>query len=305
MEKSGTITGRTAANCSVTLRACAKLNLTLLVLGKRPDGYHELETLFEKIDLADDVTVALMNEPGIRLQTGAPLPTDARNLAYRAAAAVLEQLPSPPGVAIQLTKRIPIGAGLGGGSSDAAAVLQALRQLLELKWLKSRWQAIARGLGADVPFCLEDVPFAVGRGRGDVCERLATAQRFWHVVATPAAALSTAEVYRQVQAPPATDRLHAWQSLTQGAWEAVERGDAAALNSACQNALLPAAQQLCPQITTMKEALQCAGTSAAHLSGSGPTVFTVHATEAEARAVLAKWHEGGTPGQGLVVRTAE
>lgn len=304
MEKSGTITGRAAAKRRVTLRACAKLNLTLLVLGKRPDGYHELETLFEKIDLADEVAVALTDEPGIRLQTDAALPTDERNLAYRAAAAVLKQLPSPPGVAIQLTKRIPIGAGLGGGSSDAAAVLRALRELLPRPKLSSmRLQKIARELGADVPFFLVDANFAVGRGRGDVCERLPAAQRFWHVVATPPVALSTAEVYSRVRVPPITNYHGDWQWLTQRAWEVVEQDDAAALNNLCKNELLDVAQQLCPQIAALLEAVRQAGATA-HLSGSGPTAFTVHATEDEAQRLATKLRSSGCEGHCVIAQTA-
>ena len=177
------------------LRACAKVNLGLSVLGRRGDGFHSLDTLFARLELHDTVRLELVSE-GIELHvTGADLPTDHRNLAFRAAALYLASLPTG-GVRIRLHKRIPVAAGLGGGSSDAAAVLRGLARLYpaDLDVLE-----LAQSLGSDVPFFVSDLSAARGRGRGEVLEAV-TLPELHFVLVNPGVAVSARDAYANVQA---------------------------------------------------------------------------------------------------------
>jgi 4-diphosphocytidyl-2-C-methyl-D-erythritol kinase len=157
---------RDADDRSVSVRSLAKVNLHLQVVGKRPDGYHELRTVFQTVDLADELTLKL-GAPGVRLTVeGAALSAGPDNLAHRAAAAFLERWAPDRGVSIALRKRIPLGAGLGGGSSNAATVLLALQGLLGDPAPADDLWHLAREVGADVPYFLLGGT-ALGVGRGD------------------------------------------------------------------------------------------------------------------------------------------
>ena len=179
------------------LLAPAKLNLSLRVVGKRPDGYHELETFFERIDLADELTFTPQSH-GMTVTCDDPsLDCGPENLVTKAAAMVQETCGVQQGIAIHLIKRIPIASGLGGGSSDAATTLIGLRQLWDVRLSHPQLLELASRLGSDVPFFLEEAAFAIGRGRGDQCEPLDGAlPTLWHVVVVPPARLSTKDVYR-------------------------------------------------------------------------------------------------------------
>ena len=178
--------------------ARAKLNLYLEIVGKRADGYHELRTLFQTVDLADEVRVVLGGEPGTRcVVEGAELPTDERNLAVRAANEWRRAMGSPAGVTLRITKRIPIGGGLGGGSSDAAAVLRCLEASARSpndRLDAGRLHELAGSLGADVPFLLEG-GFAEASGRGDVIVTLPSPPPVTYVLIVPPFGTETAKVY--------------------------------------------------------------------------------------------------------------
>ncbi|MBI4879092.1 MAG: 4-(cytidine 5'-diphospho)-2-C-methyl-D-erythritol kinase [Planctomycetes bacterium] len=181
----------------VVLRAPAKLNLYLEVLGKRPDGFHEIETVMHAIDLCDVLTVERV--PGEELRfavSGRPCPADDTNLVVRAAEALFSALNTRSGLAVNLQKIIPLGAGLGGGSADAGAMLAAVNHLLGEPFSKPRLEEIAAGLGSDVPFFLTGGT-AVARGRGERIEALVPGAipRFTFVLFYPGAAVSTAVVY--------------------------------------------------------------------------------------------------------------
>ena len=157
---------------TLRLRAPAKLNLYLRVLGKRPDGYHEIETLFERIDLADELTIE-PHPDQLLLTCDAPeLSCGEDNLILKAARLLQQVGGTHQGARLHLIKRIPIAAGLGGGSSDAAATLLGLNRLWGLGLTPSRLRELGASLGSDVPFFLADAPWAIGRGRGEVCEPL-------------------------------------------------------------------------------------------------------------------------------------
>ena len=175
------------------LAAPAKLNLSLRVLGRRPDGYHEIETLFERIDLADELTF----EPHEALAltcTDPALSCGEDNLVLRAARALQQESGLTRGARIHLVKHIPIAAGLGGGSSDGAATLLGLNALWDLRWTRARLAELGARVGSDVAFFLTDTPFAIGRGRGERCEPVAGARALVHVRAVPPERLATADV---------------------------------------------------------------------------------------------------------------
>lgn len=154
----------------ITLAAPAKINLSLRILGKRPDGFHELETLMVPIGLADEIEILHAPGHGISLTCNDPeIPTDSGNLCVRAVELFREETGIAHGVAISLMKRIPHGAGLGGGSSDAAAVLKGLNTLFDEPLVAEELALLAASLGSDVPFFLHDGP-AVCRGRGEILE---------------------------------------------------------------------------------------------------------------------------------------
>lgn len=187
-----------AAGVSMTAetRAPAKVNLFLRVFDRRPDGYHELETLFQAVDLVDEVRVE-RGGGSVELEVrGADLGPIEDNLAYRAATRLLSEARITEGVGIRLTKRIPAGAGLGGGSSDAAAVLRCVALLFGFSHEETLVRRIAGELGSDVPFFLCRSPLAAGRGRGEVLEPLEPLPEVHLVLVTPPVHVSTAWAYR-------------------------------------------------------------------------------------------------------------
>lgn len=180
---------------AVHIDAPAKINLFLKVLRRRDDGYHELDTLFQAVDLCDEVTVARAGA-GVALRVeGADVGPERDNLAYRAAAAFLEAAGVGGGLEVLLTKRIPAGAGLGGGSSDAAAVLRAANAVLGGPLEAATLHALAAGLGSDVPFFLGPGTLARGTGRGEVLEMLPPLPELPVVLVLPPVHVSTAEAY--------------------------------------------------------------------------------------------------------------
>lgn len=256
----------------VTCAAPAKLNLFLEVLDKRPDGYHELETLMVTIDLSDRLDCRDEPSGSIVLLCDDPrVPLGADNLAVRAAERLRQAAGAPSlGARIALRKEIPMQAGLGGGSSDAAAALVSLDRLWNLQTSPGQLEALAGTLGSDVPFFLH-APAAVCRGRGERVEPvigITTTTAFWFVLVCPAFGLSTASVYAQVR-PPARPRSIG------PVLEALTRGDLVEVGRNLFNRLEPAAADLQPALGPIRdtfERLRPALTG--HLmSGSGSACF--------------------------------
>ena len=181
---------------SLTLAAPAKINLIHKVLGRRTDGYHELETIMHTISLADQVHIEPMPE-GIVVQSDShDIPVDQDNLAYRAAALFMEETGAKAGVKIFIEKNIPVGAGLAGGSTDAAAVLKALNHIFQSKLDDRELHSMAAAIGSDVSFCLQDGT-AIARGRGELLTRLDERGPLLNLVlVVPDFQVSTAEVYQ-------------------------------------------------------------------------------------------------------------
>ncbi len=260
---------------SAHVAAQAKINLFLDVLEREPNGYHALETAFLRIDLADDVTVR--EAPGRALDVSGPaLPADGlgpaeKNLAYRAATAYADATGWPSGFAIELVKRIPAGAGLGGGSADAGAVLRAL-DALSPSPLAARLPEIAATLGADVPFMSIEEPMALGSGRGDRLKSIRVLEPRAIVLAVPPFAISTADAYAWLDADRAALSLtsRTGRAEPMATWE-----DAA---GSAHNDFAAVVARRHPEIGALTERLRAAGASIALLAGSGSTVFGVFDT---------------------------
>ena len=252
------------------LPAPAKINLGLAVRGRRPDGYHDISTVFLKISLADELTLTATASPGVTVDCGHPaVPNDARNLVYRAAAALQPAAPGR-GARISLRKSIPVAAGLGGGSSDAAAALGGLNTLWRLQLTAAELARHAAALGADVPFFLLPDAAARGRGRGDELEPLACPATLSLVLVKPPVRVSTAWAYRQLD-PALTDRTDATTILVRH----LESGDVESLGKACFNDFEPVMLAHLPVLRAIKKALTQPGVYGVRMSGSGPTMYAL------------------------------
>jgi 4-diphosphocytidyl-2-C-methyl-D-erythritol kinase len=270
----------------LVLRASAKVNLVLEVLGKRPDGYHELSTVMQAVDLFDRLTVEAAAT--ITLETSEPaLPTDDRNLVVRAAHLLREAAGIETGARIVLDKRIPLAAGLGGGSSDAAATLLGLNRLWRLRWRRERLVELAVKLGMDVPFFLGRGR-ALGTSRGEVLSALPAVGGYALVLVNPGVGLSTQEVYGRV--PPG------WRAEAEGTkrmLDALKKRSVVRVAGALTNHLEHWVEPTLPVIGRMKAALLAAGALGAAMSGSGPTVFGLARSLDQARQIQRRVNRGG------------
>lgn len=288
--RSGNLTAPT-----VTVQATAKLNLSLVVLDRRADGFHEIESLMVPVSLGDTLSVTSTAETGIRLRVrfggqlataagrslARDVPADETNLVVRAALALAREAGIDRGLEIDLVKEIPSGAGLGGGSSDAAAVLLAAARAWQLDWPTDRLAAVGATIGSDVPWFFAGGP-AIARGRGERVEPVAGIPPLSAVIACPAAGLSTAAVYRQCVPEPArrgtADKLAA----------ALAAGRFRAAVELLHNDLEPPARSLCPDVGRLLDALRAAGAVRPLLTGSGSACFALARTAVEARGIAAR-----------------
>jgi 4-diphosphocytidyl-2-C-methyl-D-erythritol kinase len=249
--------------------APAKVNLGLAVHRRRPDGYHDIATLFLKISLVDEVRLTAQPREIVVHCEHPEVPSDARNLVHRAAVALQPGAPGQ-GVCLTLQKTIPVAAGLGGGSSDAAATLIGLNNLWGLGLSSTELAAYAARLGADVPFFLLPAVAAMGYGRGDDLEPVACPRTFYLVLVKPPIAVSTAWVYQQLRfeltAPPKDTTI-----LKQ----CLESGDIESLGAVCFNDLEAVVVRHVPVVQDIKRALMRPGVYGVCMSGSGPTVYAL------------------------------
>ncbi len=281
--------------------AHAKLNLGLRVVGRRADGYHLIESLFAPIDFADELRVAVAPASDPRMELECRVAPDAEgrfdfprgddNLAWRAAESFLEKSGRSLAVSLRLLKRIPVGAGLGGGSSDAGAVLRALDALVPKALGPGELQALALSLGADVPFFLSPQP-ALVEGVGERITPIGGLPRLILVLANPGESLATAEVFRAWDAlhPTLTSAEPGSTLRSLSDWLAMDPGDSLAwsqrLGEILENDLEEAARRLCPAVGRTKRRLLELGARAAGMSGSGSTSFGIFATQSEANSAI-------------------
>ena len=268
------------------LRTSAKVNLALEVLGKRDDGYHEIATVMQAVDLCDRLTVETADTLSLVVSDPA-LPTDDGNLIVRAAARLGEAAGATKGARITLDKHIPVAAGLGGGSSDAAATLWALNRLWGLRWSRDRLAGLAVRLGMDVPFFL-GTGRALATGRGEQLEPLPGAGAYALVLVNPNVPLSTGEVYGRVPAGWTAEARSTRRMV-----EALRTRSARTVAGALANNLESIVEPMVPAIRHMKSALLAAGALGAVMSGSGPTVFGVARSYDHARQIRSRVNRAG------------
>ncbi|MBI4551880.1 MAG: 4-(cytidine 5'-diphospho)-2-C-methyl-D-erythritol kinase [Candidatus Latescibacteria bacterium] len=253
----------------MTIHSYAKINLGLRVLRKRPDGYHDIETVMQTVDLTDTLTVS-PQASGTTVTCDDPaVPTDERNLAYRAAELIRSRVGTESGVRVDIQKRIPVAAGLAGGSGNGAVTLIALDRLWDAGLSFDDLLAMADRLGSDVPFCLRG-GMAIGRGRGEVVEFLDTACPFAFVLVTPPCAVSTAWAYQQVKI-----ELTNFSSIVNLIISSLHEGDLDRLVVHLRNDLESPVLAHLPVVGRVKQTLIDCGAAGAAMSGSGPTVFGV------------------------------
>lgn len=271
----------------------AKLNLFLEITGKRPDGFHDIETVMTTVGLFDTLVFKEVTTESISLQCFAAenpdgstinvehIPNDDSNLVIRAAKLLRKHSGNRQGVEISLFKRIPAEAGLAGGSSDAAATLAALNDLWRLNLPRTELQKIAADLGSDIPFFLADSPWAVCRGRGEIIEPLPSTNPLWTVILRPPVGLSTADVYRACRP---SEQPRSSKPMIEG----ILSGRLEELGSHLHNSLQAPAEQLCPLLKQVKQAFEAESFLAHQMSGSGTAWFGICQTETEAREIAAK-----------------
>ncbi|MGH3718902.1 MAG: 4-(cytidine 5'-diphospho)-2-C-methyl-D-erythritol kinase [Pseudonocardiaceae bacterium] len=255
----------------VTVRVPAKVNLHLAVGSLRWDGYHELVSVFQALSMIDEVTIAATDEPGVQVygEGQGAVPTDRRNLAWRAVLLLAEHVGRRPAVRVVLRKTIPVAGGMAGGSADAAGALVALAGLWRLDISREELAGLAAGLGSDVPFALCGGT-ALGTGRGESLVPVLARHTFHWVIALDHRGLSTPEVYRELdrlRQGPSPQRLGDVEPLL----EALASGDPRRLASLLGNDLQAAAVSLRPTLRRTLRAGVDAGALAGIVSGSGPT----------------------------------
>jgi 4-diphosphocytidyl-2-C-methyl-D-erythritol kinase len=261
------------------VHAYAKINIGLRILGKRTDGYHSLETVFHQIDNADAIEIIVLPEDEIRIHSdNNDAPADTSNLCWRAARMLKDITGMRAGVELSLQKRIPIGAGLGGGSADAAAVLLSLRSLWKLDLSDSELAALGSQLGSDVPFFIRGGT-AFASGRGEILQPVTLNIPYWIVVATPPIAVSTAWAYKNISLNRSVLSGHL-KSLVHTSLANPE-----ILRRDLVNDFEPLVFSEYPVVAALKAVMLERGTAFALMSGSGSSVFAFVEQEALARSM--------------------
>lgn len=253
---------------SVALRPPAKINLSLVVFGPRPDGFHDLHTVMATVDLHDDLIVRCKSEVGIDLEcTGEACPAGRENLVYRAVELLAEHAGITPALEVRLHKRIPSGAGLGGGSSDAASCLLGLNRLWDLKLSLSELMSLATQLGSDVPFFLQG-PVAVCTGRGEVVIPLPHRCSRTLLLIVPKLEASTAQVYRNYrhEEKQSDDYMRRVNYF-------LRQGDLDGLVIQVINSLDGACMKLFESLRQLRSRIKSMGIAPLQISGSGSSLF--------------------------------
>jgi len=287
------------APAAIRVRCPAKVNLGLWVLGRREDGYHEVDTIMQAVTLEDELTLEAAPEGFALDARGIPIPANGPNLVERAWHLISERAAGAKfrGIRARLTKRIPIGAGLGGGSSDAAGLLAGVNHLLALRLTKTELQSLGARLGSDVPFFFEGGT-ARATGRGERVRQLCPIEPFWAVLVTPPIAISTTWAYGRIRfylTPKSGGANLLASAIGSREWGAV----ADAMHNVFEDVVLPEF----PSLAELKRSLIGCGTVNALLSGSGSTLYGVVRSFDEAMRAAK-----GIAGRGAevrVVRTLE
>lgn len=257
-------------------KAPAKINLLLDVLRKRDDGYHEVEMIMTMVDLADRLEMMELPRDTIIISSQVGyIPLDEKNLAFQAARLIKERYDVRTGVYIHLDKRIPVAAGLAGGSSDAAATLRGLNRLWRLNIPVEELQTLGAELGSDVPFCVTGGT-ALATGRGEKLEPIAAPPQCWVILAKPPIHVSTQEIYGKLNAKEIPRHPSVPQML-----RAIEDQQFTDMCQAMGNVLEDVTVKVYPEVKQIKECMLRLGADGVLMSGSGPTVFGLVSKEAK------------------------
>lgn len=270
----------------VTRMAYAKINLGLDVLRRREDGYHEVKMIMQTVDIRDVLTFKKSKKEGISLTVSREdLPASKDNLVYRAARLVMEQYDIKEGVEITLEKRIPIAAGMAGGSTDAAAVFHGLNELFSLGMTTEEMQKLGVKIGADVPYCIVGGT-ALSEGIGEILSSLPAPPQCVLLVAKPEIDVSTKFVYENLHA----NELKEHPDID-GMIEAIRNKDLSGITQRMENVLETVTAKEYPVIEELKELMKSGGAQNALMSGSGPTVFGIFTTRDKAEAAAGQIEE--------------
>lgn len=254
----------------ITILAPAKINLTLDVVGKRDDGYHDIESVMHQINLCDRVTVGLSSQ-GVQVITDNPNLKGGRdNLAYKAAEVVMARFGIKTGFRILIEKNIPLSAGLAGGSTNAAATIKAIDELLGLGISAAEMNELGQIIGSDVAFCIAGAT-AVARGRGEILTPVVGKTRLELVLINPGFPVSTARIFSLIDQKNLIDRPDAIRMV-----RALEKGNLDSIAAELGNVMEQVTLELHPHLQKIKDDLMEAGARGALMSGSGPTVFGVY-----------------------------
>ncbi|MFA5096261.1 MAG: 4-(cytidine 5'-diphospho)-2-C-methyl-D-erythritol kinase [Candidatus Omnitrophota bacterium] len=293
------------------IQSYAKVNLFLNVLKKRSDNYHNVDTLFERIGLSDKITLIPRRDRRIRVACSHPaVPSGPSNLCFKAAKLLRDSYGVKKGVDISIVKRIPVAAGLGGGSSNAACVLAGLNKLWGLGLGRDKLAELASGIGSDVVFFIYDAPFARGRGRGEKIRVLVPLrkQRLWHLLVVPKIAVSTPQIYRKfdelcglyncatgLTKPPSNVKI-----LT----SVLAKKNPIFKSGLLFNSLEQVTLKLYPEVRRVKERLAALGLKDVLMSGSGPSVFALVPSRQKAAALARNLKREPCPWSVFAVSTA-
>lgn len=265
----------------MTLLAPCKVNLVLKIKRRRPDGYHDIETLFEKIGIFDKITLKEIGA-GIKIKSrSGNIPLDDNNICYKAAKLVIGRFGIKKGVEITIQKKIPVFAGLGGGSSDGASVILGLNKMWKLRMTENEMVKLAGKVGSDAAFFIINSPFAIGKGRGELLRKVNLRLDLWHLVVTPDIKLSTANIYKiysKKHQLALTTGNHTGKILhPRPRFDNMGR-----LEAFLQNDLEDVVLKLKPITNRIKKSLLAFGAKASMLSGSGSSVFGIFDSKKEA-----------------------
>lgn len=264
----------------ITVKAPAKINLALDVLHKRNDGYHEVKMVMTTIDLADHLRITLLESDRIQIEsTSGIIPNDKRNLAYKAAALLKERFAIKQGCKIEISKKIPVAAGLAGGSSDCAAALRGLNELWQLGLSPDELATIGAEIGSDVAFCVYGGT-AVATGRGEIVKPISSPAPAWVILAKPSIGVSTADIYEQI------DVSTCFHPNVEAMIQAIETQNYKDMCHQLGNSLEDVTLKLYPKVAKIKEKMKQLGADGVLMSGSGPTVFGLTQYDTKMRRIV-------------------
>ncbi|HHY04896.1 MAG TPA: 4-(cytidine 5'-diphospho)-2-C-methyl-D-erythritol kinase [Thermoanaerobacterales bacterium] len=267
----------------ICMDARAKINLTLDVLYKRPDNYHEVEMIMQSIALKDELILELIPKRDIELESNVPwLMANEDNLAFKAAKLMLDKYKLDAGLKIKLKKNIPIAAGLAGGSTDAAAVILGINELFDLKRPKKELMASGKTLGADVPFCIQGGT-AIARGIGEKIIPLKPLSDIALVLVKPPYSISTKEVYSRLDVKNIKNRPSTMEMVKN-----IQNQDLDSISKGLCNVLEQVTLRMYPELEEIRNELLNLGALGSLMSGSGPTVFGIFETKQDAKKAAKK-----------------